>query len=59
MAIADAPLAAKLLHKAMVEAFVRTFPGAPTRDLVITKIGSSWAAAKEGTGATGSPLQVS
>jgi DNA polymerase I-like protein with 3'-5' exonuclease and polymerase domains len=41
-----AEAAAALLQKVMVDAFVRTFPGAPTHDLVAVKIGRSWAEAK-------------
>src|SRR4029077_6430347 len=43
---ADAARAAALLEEAMTAAFAVTFPGAPLRDLVVVKIGRSWADTK-------------
>jgi DNA polymerase I-like protein with 3'-5' exonuclease and polymerase domains len=43
---ADANKAAVLLQHAMVEAFLETFPGAPTEGLVEATIGQSWAEVK-------------
>jgi DNA polymerase-1 len=42
----DAEAARALLEDTMVEAFVLTYPGAPTVNLVKTKIGRSWADVK-------------
>jgi DNA polymerase-1 len=38
----DAERAAVLLQEAMIEAFVETFPGAPTMNVAAVKIGRSW-----------------
>ena len=43
---ADAEKAATLLQRAMTEAFLETFPGAPTERLVEPTIGRNWAEAK-------------
>jgi DNA polymerase-1 len=42
----DAALAGEILERAMVDAFVATFPGAPTTRLVDVKIGQTWADVK-------------
>lgn len=43
---ANAEKAATLLQQAMIEAFLETFPGAPTEGLVEPTIGRNWAEAK-------------
>ena len=43
---ADAEQARELLEKAMVDAFVETFPDAPSNGLVEVRIGDNWAAVK-------------
>ena len=45
--VEDAPRAAALLKKAMIEGFADTFPGAPLNGLVDPHIGTSWSEAKE------------
>jgi DNA polymerase I-like protein with 3'-5' exonuclease and polymerase domains len=42
----DADAASAILERAMVDAFVATFPGAPTRGLAVAKIGRTWAEVK-------------
>lgn len=42
----DADAARALLEETMIEAFEQTYPGAPTVNLVETKIGRSWAEVK-------------
>jgi DNA polymerase I-like protein with 3'-5' exonuclease and polymerase domains len=42
----DAERARGLLQQAMTEAFVTTFPGAPTTHVATANIGRSWAEAK-------------
>jgi DNA polymerase I-like protein with 3'-5' exonuclease and polymerase domains len=43
----DAERAAVLLQEAMVDAFIETFPGAPTMNVAAVKIGRSWADLKD------------
>jgi DNA polymerase I-like protein with 3'-5' exonuclease and polymerase domains len=43
VAEAEADIAAEILTEAMTTAFERTFPGAPTRNVVEVKIGPTWA----------------
>ena len=38
----DAALAHEVLERAMTDAFVTTFPGAPTTNLVDVKVGQTW-----------------
>ncbi len=42
----DAAGACAILQEAMVDAFVRTFPGAPTRGVAVAKVGRTWAEVK-------------
>jgi DNA polymerase-1 len=43
----DAERARVLLEQAMLDAFVQTFPGAPTTNVATAKVGRTWAEAKE------------
>jgi len=42
----DAEKARQILEQTMTDAFVATFPGAPTTGLVVVKIGRTWADVK-------------
>jgi DNA polymerase-1 len=44
---ADAEKAREILEQAMIDAFVATFPGAPTTNVATAKIGRSWADTKD------------
>ena len=43
----DADAARALLQDAMIEAFVTTFPGAPTTGVAVARIGHRWLEVKE------------
>ena len=42
----DTSVAGEILTRAMIDAFIETFPGAPTTNLVDVKIGKTWADVK-------------
>jgi len=43
---ADAQRAREILQQTMIDAFVATFPGAPTNGVATAKVGLSWAEVK-------------